>query len=262
MVGHGRPVPVGYMDPVMDDVPIPSVDDELGVGTTISGLIPALPISTEPNGIPVRTAPEGDGDAIAEKEEGLLPELVPQIAPVPALPGTVVPIAVPIPTGAPMPVLNSLVPTPAPPPSKTLLVPKLPVASRAMAEHVLPKPVRAIVPVGAGESPGEASSVAPIGIPVGWTDEPGVMPSGEVALMPGVGMPTPPTCANAGVQPNSTASIVVVNARFIIVSIPNDAIPPRLLIDCPALSISRLGACSISPALSTDCCRVTLEICR
>ena len=167
------------------------------------------------------------------------------------LPDAVIPIPVPVPAMVPIP-----------PPSKTLLVPKLPVASRAMAEHVLPKPVRAIVPVGAGESPGEASSVAPIGIPVGWTDEPGVMPSGEVALMPGVGMPTPPTCANAGVQPNSTASIVVVNARFIKASIPNDAIPPRLPIDCPALSISRLGACSISPTLSTDCCRVTLEISR
>jgi hypothetical protein len=224
----------------MDDVPIPSVDDELGVGTTISGLTPALPISTEPNGIPVRVAPEGDGDHIAEDDDPVPP--VPQIAVVAALLDTVVPpsipapVVVPVPAGAPMPVLNALVPTPNPPPSKVVLVPEPCVAARATAEQVLPKPGKVIVPVGAGESPGAASSVAPKGIPVGWTDAPGVMPSGEVAPMPGVGMPTPPTCATAGPQPNSTASIAVVNRRSIMISIPNDAVPPRLRIDCAALS--------------------------
>jgi hypothetical protein len=114
------------MVPVVDDVPIPSVDDELGVGTTINGLIPALPISTAPNGIPVRTAPEGDGDDMAEDDEAL-PPVVPQIAAAPVLPDAVIPIPVPVPAVVPIP-----------PPSKTLLVPELPVASRAMAEHVLP----------------------------------------------------------------------------------------------------------------------------
>jgi hypothetical protein len=126
VVGHGRPVPVVDMVPVVDDVPIPSVDDELGVGTTINGLIPALPISTAPNGIPVRTAPEGDGDDMAEDDEAL-PPVVPQIAAAPVLLDAVIPIPVPFPAVVPIP-----------PPSKTLLVPELPVASRAMAEHVLP----------------------------------------------------------------------------------------------------------------------------
>jgi hypothetical protein len=115
------------MVPVVDGAPIPSVDDGLGVGTTINGLIPALPISTAPNGIPVRTAPEGDGDDMAEDDEALPPGLVPQIAAAPVLPDAVIPIPVPVPAMVPIP-----------PPSKTLLVPELPVASRAMAEQVLP----------------------------------------------------------------------------------------------------------------------------
>jgi hypothetical protein len=218
------------MIPVVGDMPVvPSVDDDaLGVGTTINGLTPALPISTEPNGIPVRTAPEGDGDDIAEDDDDTVP-LVPQIAAVPVLLDTgipmsvPVPMVVPVPTGAPIPVLNSLVPTPKPPPSKTLLVPVPSVAARAIAEHVLPKPGKVIGPVVAGASPGEASSVAPMGIPVGATGEPGVMPSGEVALMPGVGMPAPPTCANTGVPPNRADSIAEINTRrvmiFILISI-------------------------------------------
>jgi hypothetical protein len=72
---------------------VPIVDaDALGVGTTTNGLTPALPISTEPNGIPVRAAVLGDVDDIVPVEEALL--LVPQIA---ALPGNEVPIPTPIP---------------------------------------------------------------------------------------------------------------------------------------------------------------------
>jgi len=214
---HCTPVPIGDMIPVEDGLlVVPSVDDDtLGSGTTINGLTPALPISTAPNGIPVRTAPEGDGDDMAEDEDAV--PLVPQIAAVPVLLDRGIPMPVPVPMV--VPVLNSLVPTPTPPPSKTLLVPELPVASRAIAEHVFPNPVRAIGPVGAGLSPGDASSVAPMGIPVGATGEPGVMPSGEVAVIPGVGMPPPPTWANTGVHPNRADSIVETNTRRVVISI-------------------------------------------
>jgi hypothetical protein len=45
---------------------VPIIDgDALGVGTTTNGLTPALPISTEPNGIPVRATVLGDMDDIA-----------------------------------------------------------------------------------------------------------------------------------------------------------------------------------------------------
>ncbi len=162
---------------------------------------------------------------MAEDDDDAVP-LVPQIAAVPVLldmgiPTSVpVPMVVPVPTGAPIPVVKSLVPTPIPPPSKTLLVPDPSVvAARAIAEHVLPKPGKVIGPVVAGASPGEASSVAPMGIPVGATGEPGVMPSGEVALMPGVGMPAPPTCANTAVLPNRADSIAEINTRRVMISI-------------------------------------------
>ena len=82
-----------------------------------------------------------------------------------------------------------------------------------------PFPVIPIAPVGAGLSPGDASSVAPMGIPAGATGEPGAMPSGEVAPIPGVGLPIPPTCANAGEQPKNAACIAAINARRIMISI-------------------------------------------
>ena len=73
-----------------------------------------------------------------------------------------------------------------------------------MTEHVVPFPVIPIVPVTAGLTPADPSSVAPKGIPVGATGEPGAMPSGEVAPIAEIGLPIPPTCAKTGVQPRST----------------------------------------------------------
>jgi hypothetical protein len=219
MVAHGIPPPtvegngldVANVGEEMLGVPVangygpsvPIIDgDELGVGTTTNGLIPALPISTEPKGMPVRATPPGDVDDVAGADDALLLEPVPQTT---ALPGSDVPIPIPPPSY----VLKPDVPDDAPP----------------MAEHVVPKPV-VPVPLMIGLSPGDASSVAPMGIPVGGTGEPGVMPSGEVAAMPGVGMPTPPTCAYTGGQPSRAASIAVVNKRRIMIFIP-----------CPTFSI-------------------------
>ena len=87
-----------------------------------------------------------------------------------------------------------------------------------MTKHVVPFPVIPIVPVAAGLTPGDPSSVAPKGIPVGETGEPGVMPSGDVAPIPGIGLPIPPTCAKTGVQPKSTACIAAINTRGIMIS--------------------------------------------
>jgi hypothetical protein len=174
---------------------VPIVDgDALGVGTTTNGLTPALPISTEPNGIPVRATVLGDVDDIAPVDEALL--LVPQIA---ALPGNEVPV-----------------PTPIPPPSN-VVEPDIPDAGLPMAEQVVPAPANPVVPLVAGLIPDVASSVAPIGIPVGETGEPEAMPSGEVAAIPGV--PIPPTCAKAGFQPRSAARVAAISARRIVISI-------------------------------------------
>jgi hypothetical protein len=110
------------------------------------------------------------------------------------------------------------VPTPIPPPSY-VLKPDAPEDGLVIAEQVEPKPAIPIVPLVVGLSPGDASSVAPMGIPVGETDIPGDMPSGEVAAIPGVEMPAPPTCATAGVQAKSAACMATINIRRILVSI-------------------------------------------
>jgi hypothetical protein len=82
-----------------------------------------------------------------------------------------------------------------------------------MTGQVVPFPVIPIVPGGAGLTPGDVSSVAPMGIPVGATGELGDMPSGEVAPILGVGLPIPPTCATAGVQLKRAACIAAINTR-------------------------------------------------
>jgi hypothetical protein len=187
-------------NPVVEHgMPLPIVEGfGLGVGTTSNGLTPALPISTEPNGIPVRGRPPGDAGDVA----ALLVELVAQAPDNAALPGSDVPVPVPV-----------------PPPSKVVLEPDIPDDGLPVTKHVVPFPVIPIVPAGAPLSPGDASSVAPMGIPAGGTGEPDAMPSGEVALIPGVGLPILPTCANAGMQPKSAACIAAINTCRIMISI-------------------------------------------
>jgi hypothetical protein len=181
-------------NPVVEHgMPLPIIEGfGLGVGTTSNGLTPALPISTEPNGIPVRGRPPGDvGDVVA-----LVLELVPQAPDIAALPGSDVPV-------------------PVPPPSKVVLEPDIPDDGLPMTKHVVPFPVIPIVPAGAPLSPGDASSVAPMGIPAGGTGEPGAMPSGEV--MPsgeGTGAPVP-IWEKAAPQPKSTVAIAAIKVRII-----------------------------------------------
>src|SRR3984893_9153827 len=188
---------------VQHGIPLPIAEGfGPGVGTTSNGLTPALPISTEPNGIPVRAAPPGDADDVAPGNEALLVELVPQAPDVAALPGNDVPAPVPV-----------------PPPSKVVLEPDIPGDGLPIVKHVVLFPVIPIAAAAAGLSPGDASSVAPMGIPAGETGEAGAMPSGEVAPIPGVGLPIPPTCANAGEQPKSAACIAAINTRRTMISI-------------------------------------------
>jgi hypothetical protein len=191
-------------------MPLPIVEGfGLGVGTTSNGLTPALPISTESNGIPVRATPPGEVGDVAADDEALMLELGPHMPEVAAPPG------------------NVPVPTPSPPPSKFVLEPDIPNDGLPMTKHVVPFPVIPIVPAGAPLSPGDASSVAPMGIPVGGTGKPGAMPSDDVAPIPGVGLPIPPTCANAGMQPKSAACIAATNTRRIMISIVRTIRPAR-----------------------------------
>jgi hypothetical protein len=148
-----------------------------------------LPISTDPNGIPAREAPLGNADGADAV-------------------GDAVPLAAEA-HGAALP-SNIPPPTVSPPPSY-VLTPDIPVDAFPPAEHV-----EASIPVGSvsiGLMPGEVSSVAPSGMPVGPTDAPGCeppdMPSGEVAAMPGVGTLIPPIWAKAALQPSVTMTAVI-----------------------------------------------------
>lgn len=195
------------------DVPVMERgDDGSGIATVGAGLIvigddgtgamliPPSPICTEPNGILVGEIALGEEDDIAADDDGAPLALAPHVPDVAALPGNGVPV-----------------PIPNPPPSKFVLEPDASADGLPMAAHVV-----AIIPlasVSAGLSPGDASSVAPMGRPTGGTGEPDVMPSGEVVPIPGVGLPIPPTCAKTGLQLNNAAAVAAINARRIVISV-------------------------------------------
>ena len=63
-----------------------------------------------------------------------------------------------------------------------------------------------------GLTPGDASSVAPRGIPVGATAAPGPMPSGDVMPSGGPGE----ICPKAEPHPKRTAAVVVIAKRVIV----------------------------------------------
>ena len=197
---------------------VPTTGDTVGVGTAGVPLIPRLPISVEPNGIPVRATPPDtvgvvevgvDDDATLLEPEPHIPD-IPAVSSVPDVVDTpdvlkgseefeipdddpdiavlpdIAPLAVPAVAGAPVPT-----PIPIPPPSKLVVDPNIVDGEVPTVEHAVPLLVLGIVivpvtPVGAGLSPPEMISVDPSGIPVGPTDVPGPCPSGEVTPRVGV----------------------------------------------------------------------------
>jgi hypothetical protein len=111
-------------------------------------------------------------------------------------------------------VAGAMVPIVVPPPSKVAVDPNIPDGEVPTVEHVVPLPDTAVVPVtpvGSGLSPGDASSVAPRGMPVGDTVEPVPRPSGEVAPIVGVGAAIPPTCAMATLQTKSAGRTTAID---------------------------------------------------
>ena len=182
----------------------PTVGDTVGVGTAGVALTPRLLISIDPIGIPVRATPPGavgdvevgvDDEAILLEPEPHIPDnpdvsSVPELVDVPdvADPGD---IDVAVAPDVAM-VADVGLPIAVPPPSNVAVDPNIPDGEVPTVEHVVPLLVLGIVivpvtPVGNGLTPGDASSVAPIGIPVGETGPPTApLPSGEVALSEGV----------------------------------------------------------------------------
>ena len=214
----------------------PTIGDTVGVGTTGDALTPRLPISNEPNGMPVRATPPGVVGVVAVGVDDAItlfePEPhIPDIPAVSRVPGVAdtpdVPRMLDIPGDVDDPIIAALpavvavagaplpIPTPIPPPSKLAVDPNIDDGAVPTVEHALPLDVLGIAivpvtPVGAGLSPGEVSSVEPSGMPVGSTDAPGAAPSGDVALSVGV-VATVPTCATALLAANSAGIIAASN---------------------------------------------------
>jgi hypothetical protein len=174
--------------------------DGLGVRRLGRGLRPPTPSSVEPIGIP--TLPTDDTEPIPVGDEAIAagpakeplalaaqsPDALPAIPP-PSKSAVAVPdppvVELPMPEDAPA----DEAPTPkdacgSEPPMPPHVVPLL--VEGAMGE----------VPDIIGLTPGDASSVAPMGILAGATGEPGPTPSGDVMPSEGPGeMLIPPTCA-------------------------------------------------------------------
>jgi hypothetical protein len=191
-------------------------NDGFVVRATDGGLRPPTPSSVAPSGIPTRptdgTEPIPVGDEAVDAA-GPAKELLPNVGQVPdAVPVMLMPppsngkveLDVPMPDVVPMLELTA-------PKDACGIEPPMP-------EHVVMLPV--VAPIGdapIGLTPGDASSVAPRGMPAGATREPGPMPSGDVMPSgegPGV-MPIPPICADAEPQPHRTAVIATINKRVI-----------------------------------------------
>ena len=194
------------MPMVGQDVPdVESGADGLGVRTSGGGLTPPTLSSVEPKGMPTRLT--DDVDPIPDGDEADAAGAIDE------LPAAQVPDAVP----------------PRPPPSKTEIEPDVPgfamlveLPSAPAPEHPPAPPIAGTTgeaPDVIGLTPGDASSVAPSGIPVGATGAAGPMPSGDV--MPsgdGPDVENPPICADAGPQPSNAAAIASIKRRVITAS--------------------------------------------
>jgi hypothetical protein len=219
-----------------------TVGNTLGSGTGGVELTPRLPISNDPNGIPVRAPPPGavgdvdvglDDAAMLLEPEPHIPD-IPDVSSVPEDPEVVgisdvtgVAGDVDVADVAVVPefvavtelatVAGAAVPTDMPPPSKLAVEPNISEGEVATVGHAVLVVVVGIVivpvtPVGSGLTPEEVISVEPSGIPVGEPAEPVATPSGEVAPIIGVGVTVPSncpsTCAMATLQTNSAGSMV------------------------------------------------------
>jgi hypothetical protein len=166
-----------------------------GVRATDGGLRPPTPISVEPNGMPRRPTDDVDPIPVGDEADAVpaigvlaLPAQAPELPPDMPPPSNVV--VEPDVPAVDIPVLKELPDIEAPMPADACGS-ELP----ALEQLAMP-PIDGNVPDVIGLTPGDASSVAPIGIPSGATGEPGPKPSGDVMPSGGPGeMLIPPTCA-------------------------------------------------------------------
>ena len=176
--------------------------DGFGLSATDGGLTPPLPSSVEPSGIPAGPTDEpgpideaSGGDAVAAQTPGALAAIPPPSKSArPDSPG--IELAMPA-----APVIGP--PTPAD------------AGADEAPAHVAP--ITGDAPDVIGLTPGVASSVAPMGIPVCPTGA-FEMPSGDVIPSAGSGATFMRACARAEPQPKRTAAVDI--AKRIILSRP------------------------------------------
>jgi hypothetical protein len=211
---------------------VPTMGDTFTVGTAGVELTPRLPISVDPNGTPVRAPPPGamDDVDVGDDDAAILLEPDPHVPDNPDV--SSVPEVIDVPDVADIPddvdvpevpivaaVAGVAVPTAVPPPSKLAVDPNVPDGEVAKVEHAVPLLVLGIgivpvTPLGTGLTPGDASSVAPNGIPIGEFAEPVAVPSGEVSPIVAVGVAVP-TCAMATLQTKSAGRTATINETLI-----------------------------------------------
>ena len=186
---------------------VPTMGNTFGSGTAGVEPTPRLPISKDPNGIPVRAPPPGVvGDVdVGLDDAAMLLEPEPHIPDIPEVSIPDVPIGTDICDDVDVPgvvvgsvvaaVAGAAVPADVPPPSKLAVDPNISEGGVATVGHAVLLLVVGIVivpvtPVGSGLTPPDVISVAPSGIPVpvGEACEFIVIPSGEVAPIVGVGV--------------------------------------------------------------------------
>ena len=177
----------------------------VGLRATDGGLRPPPPSSVEPSGIPTRPAVEpgpiveaigGDAVADAAQAPGALAAIPPPSkSGAPDIPVTELPMAADAPVVVPFAM-----------PADAAVI-GLPTAAEAgvgeAPAHVAP--IMGAAPDVVGLTPGVASSVAPMGIPVCPTGALG-MPSGDVMPSAGKGETFMEACACAAPQPKSDAA--------------------------------------------------------
>jgi hypothetical protein len=230
---EGTPVPVSEHEDVLPDVDAMLPDAErgadgleegsttrgvsvisgangLGASATDGGLSPPTASSVDPMGIP--TLPTDETEPAAVGDDAIADPGSPALA-----------LGVQAPEADPdMPPPSNKLEPPAVEPPVFMELPDMEVpipgsvCEAEPPEQVAMPPTSGNVPDTVGLTPGDASSVAPMGILIGGTGEPGPAPSGEV--MPNVGPGNtliPPTCAETEPQPKRTAAVVATTWRVI-----------------------------------------------
>ncbi|QHO74778.1 hypothetical protein ACH79_21235 [Bradyrhizobium sp. CCBAU 051011] len=185
------------------------------VGTTAAELIPRLPISVEPIGMPVRITPPGATGEVGIDDAARLPDPPPHMLDIPDVSIRADVGGMPDDEMVDIVLCGITVPTATPPPSKVAADPNIVDGAVPMVEHTV-LPIAPVDEIGMGLTPGDAISVAPNGMPVPPTGALGTMPSGEVDASEGVGITA--ACWAKAWPHSKVEAAVIIRKRFMLLS--------------------------------------------